>query len=354
MVPTPTPGTSPGPGLGSAAAARVPSPGEIADFHASRWPLLGFFLLVAAGAAGLLATALGVAPPRVGQGAAAAVATAYTWALAARTGGRPYVFGTLAAVLSAVVLMVDTSVLRSGAAALTCSLAAVLAVMATSPARRIRRAVGEAVFAMLVAALGAVATVGWDPDLDLVRFEYVTLAMSLFGTFVLVYLLGAGWHGLGRRGLVAVLAGAALLALALAYGEALRRYGTPALVDSGLQAVDWLRANAGGAPRPVPTLLGIPALIWGTHLRARRRQGWWVCAFGVTATVRTAQSLVHPDSSLVTEVVSLGYSLALGVLLGWVLVRLDLRLRGPRGARARREEERSARRPEPRRWRALT
>ena len=41
--------------------------------------------------------------------------------------------------------------------------------------------------------------------------------------------------------------------------------------------------------------LGVPALVWGTHMRARRRQGWWVCAFGVGATAPIAQLLVDPQ-----------------------------------------------------------
>ncbi len=333
--------------------ARVLSPGAIARFHASRWPLAGFLLFVAAGMAALVATTLDLAPDGAGRVGAAVVATAYSWGLAARSGGRPYVFGTLAAVLSAGVLVLDTAVLRSGAATLTCALAAVLAVMGTVPARRIRGAVVEALVATLVAVVGAFATVGWDPDLNLVRFEYVTLGLALAGTFVLVYRLGAGWHGLGRRGLLLVLVGAVLLAAVLAYAELVRRYGAPALVDSALQGVSWLRTSAGGAPQPLPSLLGIPALIWGTYLRARRRQGWWLCAFGVAATVRTAQSLVYPDSTFASEGISLLYSLAVGIVLGWVVVRLDQRLRGPRGAGARRQEERLAQRPEPRRWRAL-
>ncbi len=341
------------PADGSRIVVRAPSPGAVARFHASRWPLLGFFLLVAGGTAALVATTVDLAPNLAGRIGAAVVATAYSWALAARTGGRPYVFGTLAAVMSAIVLTVDTPVLRSGAAALTCALAATLAVMGTVPAARVRRAAGEALFATSVAVIGAFATVGWGPDLNLVRFEYLTLGAALLGTFALVYRLGAGWHGLGRRGLVLVLAGAVVLGLVLAYAEVVRRYGTPELVDNGLGGVAWLRAHAGGTPQPLPSLLGIPALVYGTHVRARRRQGWWICAFGVTATVRTASSLVYPDSSLATEGASLAYSLLVGIVLGWLLIRLDLRLRGPRGADARRAEERRARRPEPPRWRAL-
>ena len=185
------------------------------------------------------------------------------------------------------------------------------------------------------------------------RFEYVTLAAALLGTFALVWRLGAGLHGLGRRGLALVLLVAVALGLGLAYAELVRRYGTPGLVDLGMDAADALRDATGGAPAPLAALLGVPALVWGTHVRARRRQGWWVCAFGVTATARTAQSLALPGPDLLEVGVSALWTLAVGVLVGWAVVRLDLRLRGPRGALGRREEAAAASRPEPPRWRAL-
>ncbi len=51
-----------------------------------------------------------------------------------------------------------------------------------------------------IAAIGALATVGFEPTIDLLRFEYVTLVLVLAGCFGVVYRLGAGFHGLGRRG----------------------------------------------------------------------------------------------------------------------------------------------------------
>ncbi len=64
------------------------------------------------------------------------VAAAYTWALAARTGGRPFVFGGLALVVGVAVLLLDEDYLRTGAAVMTCVVTAVFAVMATVPAPR--------------------------------------------------------------------------------------------------------------------------------------------------------------------------------------------------------------------------
>ena len=85
--------------------------------------------------------------------------TAYAWALAARTGGRPMVFGALALVLGIAVLLIDERYLRTGAAVMTCVVSAVLAVMVTVPAERFVTVARECTFAVLVAALGA-----WRPS----------------------------------------------------------------------------------------------------------------------------------------------------------------------------------------------
>ena len=83
--------------------------------------------------------------------------------------------------------------------------------------------------------------------------------------------------------MLTVVAGSLMLALTLGYAELLRRYGTESLVNQLDDAVRWSHHHLGAFPRPIVALLGVPALTWGTHMRARRRQGWWVCAFGVAA-----------------------------------------------------------------------
>jgi len=360
-APEPVEHTIPEPPRGTTQVAVGPDPfhrsglrGAL-DRVAERLPLTAFWVLVLAGLAALVTTALGVGgvPDLVGGAGAVAVSTAYAWALAARTGGRASVFGGLTLVLGVVTLVTGAEVLRTGAAVLTCALAAVLGVMVTVPAPRFVQAAREAVVALLVASVGAFAVVGWQPEVVLVRFEYTTLAMALLGTVALVHRLGAGLHGLGRRGVLAVLVGTGLLGLFLLYAELLRRYGTPGLVENLVDAVRWSRENLGASPRPISVVLGVPALVWGTHMRARRRQGWWVTAFGVAATVRTAQGLVYPDTDLGEAGLSVVYSLLLGLLVGYAVVRADLALTGPRGTRARRAEEATAVRPEPRRTRAL-
>jgi hypothetical protein len=319
----------------------------------SRLPIAAWVVIVVAGLAALGACLAELGPAYLCGTGSVAVVTAYAWALAARTGGRPVVVGTLALVLGIVVLLSDDDSLRTGAAVLTCVVSAVLAVMATIPAVRFVHAVREVVIAVLIASVGALATVGFEPVVTVARFEYVTLGLALLGAFAVVYRLGAGLHGLGRRGVVTVLMGTAVLALTLAYAELLRRYGTPGLVDSLLDVVVWSRDNLGAFPRPIETVLGIPALAWGTHMRARRRQGWWVCAFGVAATTPVANAQVNPAITLVECGLSVLYGVVVGLVIGFVVIRLDLALTGPPGRRGRRTEEAGALRPEPSRTRPL-
>ncbi|WP_167305879.1 hypothetical protein [Nocardioides euryhalodurans] len=320
----------------------------------SRWRLRAlaalWLLLTAAGLAALVAGIVPWGPERLPEVGAVVVATTYVWALAARTGGRPVVFGALTLAVGIAVLVSDHEVLRNGAAVMTCAVSAILAVVATVPAVTARVAVREVLVAVLVAAGGGLATAGLEPTTAFLRFEYVTLAMALVGCLVVVYRLGAGLHGLGRRGLFIVVFGGVVLALTLAYGELLRRYGAASLVQGVDEGIVWLRERAGASPRPIVAVLGVPALFWGVHMRARRRQGWWVCAFGVAATTPIAQVLVDPDVPWPEAELALAYGVVVGLVLGFVLIRADLAFTGgrsTRGRRGRRAEEAAALRPEP-------
>ena len=319
----------------------------------SRVPVVLWVLVVLSGLGALGACVVDVGPRWLCGVGAVAIATAYSWALAARAGGRPVVVGLLALVLGTLVVLSDDDRLRTGAAVLTCVVAAVLAVMVTVPAVRFVQSVREVLIAVLVAAIGALAVVGFEPVVTVARFEYVTLGLALLGAFAVVYRLGAGLHGLGRRGIVTVLIGSLVLALTLAYAELLRRYGTPGLVGSLLDGVHWSRENLGAFPRPLETVLGVPALAWGTHMRARRRQGWWVCAFGVAATTPVANSLVNPSVTLEETALSVAYGVVVGLLIGFVVIRVDLLVTGSTGRRGRRAEEATALRPESGRTRPL-
>lgn len=303
-------------------------------------------LLVAVGALVAGWTALHV-PPWAPTAAAVATTTLYAYALAFRTGGRPLISGGLALALSLVAVLSGLPVLRAGAAVGTAGLAAVLGVMATTPAAGYARVVRECVLALGVAVVGAFAVEAYDAQVSLERVGYLALGLSLLGALGLVYRLGAGLHGLGRRGGLMLVSGLALLFVILAYTEALSRWGSPGLIAGIDQAITDIRSTIGAVPRPLAVLLGFPALAWGVSTRARRRQGWWVCAFGTTGLAVVTVSLLDPRVALLQAGLAVLYSAVLGLVLGYLVVRADAFLTGPRGRRARRLEEASAHRPEP-------
>lgn len=326
---------------------------RIARIAASPLPVVTWLVLVAAATAALVCAMVPVGPDWLGPSGSVAVAGTFTWAVAARTGGRPVVFGLLAVGLALVGVLSNEDFLHTGAAVVTAAVAAVLGVVVTVPAAGFLSAVRESVVATLVAAVGALAAVGFEPALRLTRFEYVVLGLALLGAFLVVYRLGAGLHGLGRRGLLVVGIGTVLLLLIVLYAETLHRYGASGIIDTLDSWVAWCRENIGGFPRPIMAVLGIPALVYGCHMRARRRQGWWVCMFGVAATSRVATALDDPTIELREVGLSILYALVVGVVLGWLLIRLDLALTGNRGRRRRVEEQAAAVRPEPARTQPL-
>jgi hypothetical protein len=320
---------------------------------------LGFsawLIVVLTSAAALVAALLGHVGDWLGDAGAVATSTAYAWGFAARTGGRPVIFSMLALVLGGIVVAVDENALLSGAAVVTAVLTAVFAVMVTVPARGFVAAVRETVVALLVSAIGAMATLGWAPAVDLQRFEYTVLGLALVASFLTVYRLGAGFHGLGTRGIVTVLAGSVTLAVTVGYAELLQRYGTHSLVETLDDAVRWSHHHLGAFPRPIIALLGVPALVWGTHMRARRRQGWWVCAFGIALSAPVAYALIDPGRSVEEVSLASGYGVVIGLVIGFVLIRIDLRVSRRKKAHGRRQaeiDEVTAVRPEPGRTHAL-
>lgn len=310
-------------------------------------------VLLVLGVAALVIAVLHVGPEWIDGVGAVAVATGLSGLLAIRTGGRGWTAVALALLLGGSAVVTGHEVLRTGAGVLTVVVGGVYAVLATVPARSFLIAVREVLFATAVAGVTAVAAVGFEPEVSVPRFDYASMLLAIVLTFVLVYRLGAGIHGLGRRGMLAVLVGLVLLIATLAYADLLRRYGATSVVTEVLDFVDWTTERIGAFPRPLVVLLGIPALLWGCFQRARRRQGWWACAFGVTATVPLAQGLLSPDGSFLGALLRAVYSLVLGVALGYIVVRLDLVFTAPRGRRGRRAEEAGALRPEPSRLRPL-
>ena len=310
-------------------------------------------LVLVIGCVALGFAALHVGPSWLDGAGAVAVLTTYSWALMARTGGRQFVFAGLAFAVGVATVVQGGEVLRSGAAVMTCVVSGVLAVVITVPARSFVFAAREVVLATTVASIGAYATVGFEPVASSVRFEYITLGLGFLALFTLVWRFGAGLHGLGTRGLVTVVVGTLLLAASLVYAELFRQYGVSGVVEPTAGLQEWSRSNLGAFPRPIMVLLGVPALAWGVHMRARRRQGWWVCIFGAAATLPVAQGLVDLDISYVEGGLQAAYGVGLGLLVGYLVIRLDQVLTGQRGARARAAEEEHAVRPEPSRFSSL-
>ena len=335
------------------ASARALTPASEDARTTDRTSFLAWSAVFALGVLLLALAALHVGPSWFDGIGAAVVLTSFCWSLAARTGGRPVIFSALGGSIGVAALLVDGSVLRSGAAVMTCVVSAVLAVLLTVPARTVLGAVREVALATAIASVGAFATIGFEPVASTSRFELITLFIGMCAMVVLVWRFAAGLHGLGTRGLVVVVAGTALLVLSQVYTELLRNYGSTDTFGPGTDLGGWLHDTFGATPRTTVVFLGVPALLYGVHMRARRRQGWWFCTFGAVATLPVAQRLVNLETSYLEAGLQTFYSVGLGCLIGFALIRLDQRLSGTRGARARALEEDSAVRPEPRRFAPL-
>jgi hypothetical protein len=321
--------------------------------------LQGLWVLVVLGAAaGIVAVRVSSGTPDlVREVCAVTLSTALALGLAVRTGGRPVWAATLTAVLATAAFATGWEPLQDGAAVGTGVLAATLGVMATIPAATFGKAIREALIATAVGWVGALGVVAYGPgarlDVDLVRFGYAVLGISLVGAIALVYRLGAGLHGLGRRGYVVAGGAVLMLAFALAYSEAIAQWGSRDLVGTIDDFRDSTRDVLRAVPHPIMALLGYPALVWGVFMRARRRQGWWVCAFGVAVTSPSATRLAAQELNATNVVLGAVYSVIAGVALGYVVIRVEQSLTGTHGRRARRDEEAEAHRPEPARFEPL-
>lgn len=274
---------------------------------------------------------------------AAALTTLLVTGLAWRTGGRPVVAAVVGGVLTAAAVATGYDPLLAGAALGSAVVGAVLAVLLTVPARSLPGVVREVVLALVVAGVGALATWGYAAPVDDGRLSYVALGLALLLTLVVVHRPAGGVHALGRAGVLLVLGGVALLAASLAYAWALQRWGAPSLVADVGALRDRAQDLLGAVPAPLQVLVGVPALAVGVAVRDRRRQGWWVCAFGATATAPVTVALAT-GTAATTLLLATAYAALLGLLLGLLVLGL-LRLVGRTGA--------TAHRPEPSRVRAL-
>lgn len=290
---------------------------------------------------GLGLMVLGVFTPRwVAEVGGGCVGLALTWALAARTGGPKLLVSGLAGAVALLAIASDLDPLRTGASIATAAIASILGVVLTRPATTVFGALRETSLALVVPVIGGFAALAFAPRYEsFARYKWSVGAIATVGLFWLVFRLGSGLHGLGRRGVVIVIGGAVALALVLAYAEFLRTYGSHDVVNWLQARTQWMRAHLGAYPRPMMALIGIPALMLGVHMRSRRGQGWWVSAYGVAATATIAATVNNPDVGLRESGLELVYSLVVGVLLGALLIRVDLMLSavgGPRRSSGRR------------------
>ncbi len=298
-------------------------------------------LALVAAAAGLAVLRRLEAETVVQQSAAAALGVVLALGLAVRSGGRALPAVALAVLVGAGAIATQWPALLAGAAVSTGVLAACLAVLGTRPAQSFWQAVVEVVLAEAVAVVGALGVAGFMVDLDPDRFAYTVLALSLAAAAALVYRLGGGVHGLGRSGVLLVGAAFVLLVVGLAYTAALTQWGSPALRADVESARLWFEDHLGGVPHPLEVFLGIPALAWGVSMRARRRQGWWVCAFGAAATATATTRLVEEGATSLSAALGAAYGLVLGLVVGFLVIRVVRLLTGAPARRSWRSDPRT-------------
>lgn len=287
------------------------------------------------------------APGWLSRAGAATLTVLFAVALTRRSGGRVWFWSLLSVLPVAAALATDQRWLLSSVAVLVAVLGGITAVMLTRPAAGTARLVLEYLLALVGAASAGLAVAAWDAPLDLVRYPVVVLALTLAVAIALVWQLGAGYHGLGRRGLALIAGGAVLVTVLLVYSRVLREYGSVSVTEGIDDAVIWTADRLGGVPRPVEALVGFPALLWGIRVRSSRRQGWWMCAFGTLGTAALATSLANPAVDLEYAGLSTAYSIVLGLLLGLLVIRVDALVTRSHRSEAGRRALRERHEPEP-------
>ena len=231
--------------------------------------------------------------------------------LARRCGGRFILIGVFAGVVLGLVTAYPEDWALAGAGVTAATVHGVLGMTLTRPAKGLRP-LREMLISALIGAAGAVVVTGYDVMLRPFRFRIMVLTLVLLAGFALAWRLGQGVGSLGRRGLVLIGGGVLVLALSIAYSQAIRAWGSPGVVSSVSDLVDTLESRLGAVPRPIEALVGFPALVWGVATRTRRRQGWWMCAFGALGAAGVATSLIQPTTPFVDSITATGYDLVIG------------------------------------------
>lgn len=269
-------------------------------------------------------------------------------ALTHRVGGRLRLWVPVAAVLAIGGAATQTGLGLATAAVATAVVAAVLAVVMTRPASTVVDVLREVAVSIVISVAGALAVAAWTPPVGPRRFALLVVIGALALSFLMIWRLGAGLHGLSRSNLGWLIGGAVAVVALITYFAVLRSYGSQVLLNGIEGSTTSLRAAIGGVPRPFEVLVGFPALVLGVSLRSLRRDGWWIVVFAVIGTATITASLVSTGAYPVYIALSTVYSALLGVPLGFVARHFLLGSRsgsgraGARGGRARGGSRRQA------------
>ncbi len=124
----------------------------------------------------------------------------HTVALAHRVGARTWLWGALAALAIAAALVTERAWALAGISVLAAVVSGVVAVLLTRPAATALGSLFEFGWAMVVAVAGALAVAGLNAPVRVERYTLAVLCLALALAIGLVWQLGAGLHGMGRRG----------------------------------------------------------------------------------------------------------------------------------------------------------
>ncbi|MGI8433790.1 MAG: hypothetical protein ACR2LE_03500 [Nocardioidaceae bacterium] len=271
--------------------------------------------------------------------------------LTRRCGGRTVLVAVFGALVLAAAGAFPEPWAVAGAAAVSAGVFGASGMVLTRPAQGWRLLLELAVSA-LVGLTGAVVVTGLGASLRPYRFRVLVLALVLAGALALAWKLGQGPGSLGRRGAVLIVTGVVVLAAAFAYLHALHSWASPSVVADLVDLKTWVRDTLGASPRPTEAIVGFPALVWGVSIRQRRRQGWWMCAFGSLGSTGLAASLSQTSLPLTESLRATGYDAVIGAALGLLLIAVDRLLTGRGGHRVARGVV-EVERPEPSRFAPL-
>lgn len=295
--------------------------------------VVGWLLGFVGSLSSVVATPVSI-PEWVWRSSAALLLVAFSMMLTHRVGGHMRLWVPLAVLVAAGAIITERGLLLVAAAGLTAVLSALVAVMLTLPAPTVGASLREYGISLLLAVSGTVGVAAWNAPANVPVYSGLVLASAVALGVATMWSLGAGLHGLSRQHLWILVGVAVVAVLLFVYGGIVRLYGSPGLKEALDDSIIWMRQNIGGVPRPFEVLIGFPAIIVGTSLRSRYREGWWVCVFAVLGTAVITTSLIDPGAYPSYFAFSTLYSAALGIPIGLLLRRIILSPRSARAARA--------------------